>query len=114
MMHMGIPKPRMIRATMYMAAIGRIVVRTCAHDLGMEAIPTVLRETLEESTKALDRGADEDGPATTEPLVDHGGDGEREDGTESVSSRNDALELRAEGLAWAAEVCISRVSKRET
>lgn len=101
-MQVGIPKPRIIRATMYMPTVVLCVSLHVIDGSGGDML-TVDGETLNESTDNHDDRAAKDGPATAEPVIDHGDERKRENSTERVGSGNNPLESTLRII----EVCIA-------
>lgn len=87
-MHIGIPKPRISRAAIYMPTAGQISrpVKTTLEVL------TTLGASLNNSTDQHDDRSDGYCPSSSKPLIGNGHEGQREDCSERICCTNDTLQ----------------------
>lgn len=91
-MQVGIPKPRIMRAMIYMATASLSAPGNYVAMIRNNQARTMLRAALDNGADNHDERTAKDGPATAEFVVHSGDQRERENGTQGVSSGNDALE----------------------
>jgi hypothetical protein len=98
-MQVGIPKPRIMRATMYMPTVLPTSASSTRVQAGQSRL-TMLRETLNEGAGDHNERSAKDGPPAAESVIDVWNQGERQNSAQGVGGGNNALE----GTLWVVEV----------